>query len=102
MPFTGAFGRKHSIPRNKHGGRLSGYHQNLADLSRLVQIQNMIQQYNRDVEILKGRLNRLEGIIAAGQPQHAENDTETEDTGLNPPLPIAELKQLAQMAKRLR
>jgi hypothetical protein len=104
MSFIGAFGHEHPASRTTRTGRLVGYHKNLAEHSRLVLIQNMIQQINRELESLKGRLNRLEGPNVLCMPQQLR----VEDAKLGaaaqspPPLPVDELKELAEMIRRFR
>jgi chromosome segregation ATPase len=103
MSFIGDFGHKHTALRKSHNERYAGYHKTISEHSRLVQIQNMIQQTNREIERLKNRLNQLEstaGSLPSKQEQRGpENGAPAVQT---PPLPIAELKQLAEMAKRFK
>ena len=105
MSFMGDFGRKHPVSRTAHVDRLAGYHRNMADLSRLIQIQNMIQRHNSELKVLKARLSRLEEELARGNQdgtiaREADNRPDAARQPLS--LPIAELKQLAEMAKRFR
>ncbi len=105
MSFIGAFGHKHPVSRTAPADRLAGHHQKLADLSRLVQIRNMIQQHNSELKVLKARLSRLEETLARGNRAGAvarETDDQPNAAQQSLPLPIAELKQLAEMAKRFR
>lgn len=103
MSFMGDFGRKHPVSRTTHVDRLAGYHRNMADLSRLIQIQNMIQRTNREIEGIKSRLDQLEGAITTHQQHQVQaGDNQQPAHVQSPPLPIAELKQLAEMAKRFR
>jgi PAS domain S-box-containing protein len=76
-----------------------------ADTSRLSQLQKAIQQTTEELEQLKARLGRLEEAIAhraqAGTVAYKSDDQP--DAAQQPlPLPIAELRQLAEMAKRFR
>jgi len=73
----------------------------VADLSRIAQMQKMIQQTTEELENLKTRLIRLEKSLAR-RNQPAIVACESEDESRPVTLPIAELKQLAEMAKRFR
>ena len=105
MSLNRNFGHKQAISQTNYNDRLIGYHKGIVDLSRLVQIQNMVQQTNREVEALKRRLNQLEVAATAQRPERrAHGDGEDFDATEQPaaPLPTAELKQLAEMAKRFK
>jgi PAS domain S-box-containing protein len=85
-------------------GKLCGILLIMADMSRLAGIQKMIERTNKELEMLKDRLARIEGntdrII---KPMvHSEETPKKEISTINQPLPICELKQLAEMAKRFR
>ncbi len=76
-----------------------------ADLSRIAQMQKMIQQTTEELENLKTRLSRLEEAVARrNQPTVVIREADSEPSRTPPSLsvPIAELKQLAEMAKRFR
>lgn len=105
MSFIRNFGHKQAFSQTGYSGRLDGYHKNITEVSRLVQIQNMIQQTNREIKALKDRLNRLEGAGAIRKPtrqKHSDEDNETQAIQAVAPLPITELKHLAEMAKRFK
>jgi PAS domain S-box-containing protein len=77
----------------------------VADTSRLSQLQKTIQRTTEELEQLKVRLGRLEETLAhRAQPSTVayKPDEQLAPAQSTPPLPIAELKQLAEMAKRFR
>jgi PAS domain S-box-containing protein len=77
----------------------------VADLSRISQMQKMLQRTTEELETLKARLGRLEEMIARrNQPTGVIREAGSESSRTPPSLsvPIAELKQLAEMAKRFR
>jgi hypothetical protein len=77
----------------------------VADLSRISQMQKMLQRTTEELETLKARLGRLEEMIARrNQPTGVIREADSESSRIQPSLsvPIAELKQLAEMAKRFR
>ncbi|MCJ7729326.1 MAG: hypothetical protein MUO27_05570 [Sedimentisphaerales bacterium] len=113
MFFLSAFRPKQKVAQNKHEGHSAGYHPNLADLFRLRQMEKMLQQTADELKQVKTRLSRLEEalagcsdleVAACGEPRQAAcDDAKQSSPGPStPPLPIAELKQLAEMAKRFR
>jgi hypothetical protein len=113
MSFLSAFGPKREVAQNKHEDHPAGYHPNLAELFRLRQMEKMIQHTAEELEQVKARLSRLEEalarrsnaeVAACGEPRRAACE-DAEQSGPEPslpPLPVAELRQLAEMAKRLK
>ncbi len=100
-----AFVNKHGDSQITPGSSITGYRQSSIDFTRFIQIKNMIQQIGREVEALKGRLSRLEEMLLGDGKLQKESCTATNrpDCAQSPsPLPIADLKQLADMAKRFR
>jgi hypothetical protein len=105
MSFLSAFGPKQEVAQNIHVGHPAGYHPNLADLFRLRQMEKIIQQTAEELEQLKARLDRLEEALAPrNQPGTVACPPDDQPDAAQPPLPlpITELKQLAEMAKRFR
>jgi PAS domain S-box-containing protein len=77
----------------------------VADTSRLSQMQKTIQRTTEEIEQLKVRLGRLEEALAhRNQPGVVAREPDNQPDAAQPPLPlpITELKQLAEMAKRFR
>jgi PAS domain S-box-containing protein len=73
----------------------------VADLSRTSRMQKEIELVTGELETLKARLNQLEQSLARrNQPVDVLFETNNESNGRL--LPIAELKQLSEMAKRFR
>jgi hypothetical protein len=102
MSFPDVFGPKKQVAQNIHIGRPAG--PNLSDLFRLRHMEKMFQQTLDELEQVKTRLSRLEETIASQVKQDTANREvpESGPTPLTPPLPIAELKQLSEMAKRFK
>jgi hypothetical protein len=113
MSFLNASGPKREVAQNIHEDHSAGYHPNLADLFRLRHMEKIFQQTADELKQVKTRLSRLEEalagcsdleVAACGEPRQAACD-DAKQSGpepSTPPLPIAELKQLAEMAKRFR
>ena len=75
----------------------------LSDMSRLGEMQKMIERTNVELEAIKERLNRFDGATAVGiLMKPANTGSERVAAQSASPLPVAELKQLSEMAKRLR
>jgi PAS domain S-box-containing protein len=76
-----------------------------ADLSRISQMHKIIERTTEELETLKARLGRLEEALARRNQSTGvirEADSESSCTPPSLSVPIAELKQLAEMAKRFR
>ena len=77
---------------------------NLAGQLRLRQMERMLQQTLEELGQAKARISQLEKTLA----QRAELDAARGGSGqqtpasLTPPLPIAEISQIAEMAKRFK
>ena len=77
----------------------------VSDLSHISRMKKIIQQNNNELENLKARISRLESALAKRNQQVAAvRETVTEQNPGQPGLsvPITEMKQLAEMAKRLK
>lgn len=77
----------------------------VADLSRISRMQEIIQQTTRECEDLRNRIGQLEEALArrnqqAGVVRGTGNAQDRSQPTLS--LPIAEMKQLAEMAKRFK
>jgi hypothetical protein len=89
------------------GQQTGGYHPHVADLFRIRQMERLLKHTLEELEQVKARLNQLEKATAIQSPDAAGtgktvNTQRTEATTPMTPLPIAEIKQLAEMAKRFR
>ena len=105
MSFLSAFGPKREVAQNKHEDHPAGYHPNMTEFFRLRQMQKTIQRTTEEIEQLKVRLGRLEEALAhRNQPGAVAREPDNQPEAAQPPLPlpITALKQLAEMAKRLR
>jgi len=97
--------RKDAVSQTIRQDRPADYHPNLADLFHRRQMEKMIQQTREELEEVRSRLNRLEEAIAGRKDPNIAVCESTErpiPKSSAPPLLIAELKQLAEIAKRLR
>jgi len=76
----------------------------LADMSGLAKMQKVVEQTSRELETLKDRLNRLEEAAARPKAKKAHNEAGDNSAHINSnlPLPIGELKQLSEMARRFK
>lgn len=98
MSFSGTFGSNQS----------AGYNPTLADLFRLKQMEKIIHLTVEELEQVKSRLSRLEEAMGLGDSLNSignaarKNVMQPNPKHITPPLPIAEIKQLAEMAKRFR
>jgi hypothetical protein len=98
MSFLNTFRAKQEVAQSAHEGHPAGNNLNMTELYRLRQMDRILQQTVEELEEVKGRLSRLEKSLAG----HSEL---AEQSGLEPtapPLPIADLKQLSEMAKRFK
>jgi hypothetical protein len=78
---------------------------NLADQLRFRQIERMLEHTLEELEQAKVRISQLEKTLAEREERHiyaGESSGQQTPAYLEPPLPIAEISQLAEMAKRLR
>ena len=82
-------------------------HPNLPDFFRLRQVEKILQHTNLEIEQLKERISRLEGLLASrDEPVHTVNENAElfveGKASTIPLLPITELKEIAAMAKRFK
>ena len=78
---------------------------NLADQLRFRQMERMIQHTLEELEQAKARISQLEKTLSEREERHiaaGESSEQQTPAPVAPPLPIAEISQLAEMAKRLR
>jgi hypothetical protein len=103
MSFIEAFGHKRAAAKNNQNGRPACNQPNLADLFRLRRMDKIMQQANKEIEQLKERIRRLEDALALrSKPVAACDDVRQPCPPSTPPLPIAELRELAAMARRFK
>ncbi len=100
-----SFLSKKKVEQNTSPGQAAGYNPNLAELFRLRQMEKIIQLTVDELEQVKCRLSRLEEAVGlnvepeiiAGEGAHRPDKKHS-----TPAIPIAEMKQLAEMARRFR
>jgi PAS domain S-box-containing protein len=86
-------------------GKLTGILLIMEDLSRISQTQKEIQRTACEMETLKTRLRQFEEKLARRNQLVAVVDKNDEESGEGQPalsVPIGEIRQLAEMAKRFR
>jgi hypothetical protein len=97
-----------SISDSYKSGKQAGYYSHhLSDLFRIRPMERLLKQALEELEQVKARLSCIEGETAIHNPnaektKKALNTHYSEGASSMPPLPIAEIKQLAEMAKRFR
>jgi hypothetical protein len=97
-----------SIPEADMNDQQAGGHSpHLSDLFHIRQLERQLKNTLEELEQIKGRLNRLEDEIAVQSPggvftEKTQISQQAETITTAPPLPIAEIKQLAEMANRFR
>ncbi len=82
--------------------QLSSNRLNLADNLRLRQMEIMLLQTSQALEHVKIRLDQLEKTVSKHGDDNPVFNPEHQIQSSTPPLPIAEIKQLAEMAKRFK
>jgi hypothetical protein len=78
---------------------------NLSDHLRLRQMERMLQQTLEEIEQAKARISRVENALAEPEERYmtaGESSGQQASVFLTSPLPIAEISQLAEMAKRFK
>jgi hypothetical protein len=98
------FNQKQILARNKEPGTFAvffqgiiHFHKNLTVyMSNMIEVKEMIHNINIEINDLKEKLNRLESAVGTLKKQDKLAMQSTN------PLPVNELKQLAEMAKRFR
>jgi len=81
--------------------------QRLSDLFRIGHLERKLKQALEELEQARTRVNQLEQEIASQNTDRVFTEKtqipqQAETTSAAPPLPIAEIKQLAEMAKRFK
>ena len=76
----------------------------LSDLFHIRQLERQLKQALEELEQVRTRVNQLEQEIAFQNTdgEKTQISQQAETIPAVPPLPIAEIKQLAEMAKRFR
>ncbi len=96
------------IPDASINGQQTGNHSpHLSDLFHIRQLERQLKHVLEELEQVKTRVNQLEKEIAFQSPdgvftEKTQISQRAETTPAAPPLPITEIKQLAEMAKRFR
>jgi hypothetical protein len=98
MSFLNTFRAKQEVAQNAHEGNPAGNNLNMTELYRLRQMDRILQQTVEELEEVKSRLSQLEKSLA----ERGEIAEGSDSGPTAPPLPIGELKQLSEMAKRFR
>jgi phosphotransacetylase len=104
MSIFNTVGSAKQVSQNATQGQPAGYHPSMAELFRLRQMERILQQTTEELEQVKARLSQLEKALAKrGEIDVAVcGNVQSGSESSTPPLPIAEMKQLADMAKRFR
>jgi hypothetical protein len=105
MSLIGALRQAQLASQYAHVDQPTDNRLNLADQLRFRQMERMLQQTLEELEQVKARLSRLENSVAQrSEPDGIACDDAEQSSPepLTPPLPIAEIKQIAEMAKRFR
>jgi hypothetical protein len=98
MSFLNTFRAKQEAAQNAHEGHPAGNNLNMTKLYRLRQMERTLQQTVEELEDVKSRLRRLEKSLA----ERGEIAEGSDSGPAAVPLPITELKQLSEMAKRFK
>lgn len=107
MSIPEAFRKAQQASQSAHIGRSvpAANRLNLADHLRLRQMERMLQQTLEELEQAKTRIHQLEKLLTkSGRPNAAADKITGQQTNVSslPPLPIDEIKKLAEMAKRFK
>ena len=83
------------------------FNTHLPDLFRIRPMERLLKQALEELEQVKARLRHIERETTIHSPdaerkEKVINTHYSEGTSSMPPLPIAEIKQLAEMAKRFK
>ena len=105
MSFIEALKQGQPASQTSHIDQPAGNRLNLADHLHIRQMERMLEHTLGELEQVKTRLSQLEKTMA----ERGERDItafggseQLPPTPLTHPLPIAEISQLAEMAKRLK
>jgi hypothetical protein len=105
MSIVSALRQAQLASQSAHTGHPIGNSLNMADHLRARQMERMLRQTLGELEQVKARLSQLEksaaqrsepGVVACDGTEQSSPEP------LTPPLPIAEISQIAEMAKRFR
>jgi hypothetical protein len=107
MAFAGIFKREQPASQSEQTERegLTAHRLNFADHMRLRQMERTLQQTLEELEKVKARLNQLENSLKKCGGQEVASDKIKGQQAVVPtttPLPVDEIKQLAEMAKRFK
>jgi hypothetical protein len=105
MSIVGALRQAQLASQFAHIDQPTDNRLNLADHLHVRQVERMLQQTLEELEQVKARLSRLEKSAARrNEPAGVAGDDieQSNPEPLTPPLPIAEISQIAEMAKRFR
>jgi hypothetical protein len=104
MPIHNAYSNGQQTEQT---AQTAGHHPHLADLLRIRQMERLLNHTLDELELVKARVALLEKEAAAQKhaaefTEHAETARHHEAEITMPPLPISEIKQLAEMAKKFK
>ena len=105
MSLLGALRQKQPTSQTPYIERPEGNRLKLADQLRLRQMERTLQQTSEELKKARTRISQLEKSLAEREKQDIAargNSGQQTQPSLAPPLPIAEISQLAKMAKRFR
>ncbi len=107
MSFFGALRQEQPASQTSHIGQPAGNRLNLADRLHTRQIEKMLEHALEELEQVKSRLSQLEKAMAEQGEGNITACVSSEQLppvplASMPPLPIAEISQLAAMAKRFK
>jgi hypothetical protein len=92
---------------NTNSNQASGHSPHLSDLFHIRQLERQLKHALEELEQVKTRVSRLEQEVAVQSPagvftEKTQIPQQAGNAAAMPPLPIAEIRQLAEMAKRFR
>jgi hypothetical protein len=105
MSIVGALRQAQLASQFAHIDQPTDNRLNLADHLHVRQVERMLQQTLEELEQVKARLSRLEkSVTQRSEPDGVACDEAEQSSPehLTPPLPIAEISQIAEMAKRFK
>jgi hypothetical protein len=105
MSIIGALRQAQLASKASQVTQPAGNRLNLADQLRLKQMERMLQQTLEELAQLKARVEQLEKLEAHYSEHEmifSKGNEETISLSSTPPLPVDEIKELAEMAKRFR
>ncbi|MGA2070575.1 MAG: hypothetical protein ABSG97_04435 [Sedimentisphaerales bacterium] len=105
MSFFGALGQEQLASQTSHIDQPAENKFNLADHFHVRQMERTLEHTLEELEQVKSRLSQLEKAMAErgeGNITACEGSEQLPPAPLTHPLPITEISQLAEMAKRLK